>query len=203
MMPEAVRFNTLIEDLRGHGWCQLVDFLPGPLAGRLAAECLRMDRAAMLRPAATGRSAHRSQGVLRGDRTHWFDEQNLSHAQCELWEALDAVRQTLNRELLLGLASLEAHYAIYPPGAAYVRHVDRFSDDDARVVSCVLYLNDGWSADCGGALRLHLDDGAIDILPHSGTLVLFLSAEIEHEVLPATRERLSIAGWFRRRPLQR
>jgi SM-20-related protein len=27
----------------------------------------------------------------------------------------------------------------------------------------------------------------------------FLSERIEHEVLPATRERLSITGWFRRR----
>jgi SM-20-related protein len=29
--------------------------------------------------------------------------------------------------------------------------------------------------------------------------VCFLSERFEHEVLPATRERLSIAGWFRRR----
>ena len=32
-----------------------------------------------------------------------------------------------------------------------------------------------------------------------GTLVAFLSSQFEHEVLPATRERCSLTGWFRRR----
>ena len=35
--------------------------------------------------------------------------------------------------------------------------------------------------------------------PEGGSLVVFLSAELPHEVLPASRERMSIAGWFRRR----
>ena len=30
---------------------------------------------------------------------------------------------------------------------------------------------------------------------------MFLSAEMLHEVLPTLRERLSLAGWFRRRAL--
>jgi SM-20-related protein len=29
----------------------------------------------------------------------------------------------------------------------------------------------------------------------------FMSDRIEHEVRPASRERLSLTGWFRRRPL--
>jgi SM-20-related protein len=48
-------------------------------------------------------------------------------------------------------------------------------------------------------LRLHLHDGPCDIKPRPGCVVLFLSDEVEHEVLPATRDRWSIAGWFRRR----
>ena len=36
----------------------------------------------------------------------------------------------------------------------------------------------------------------IDLLPEGGSLVVFLSAGFEHEVLPATRERMSITGWF-------
>ena len=67
------------------------------------------------------------------------------------------------------------------------------------MLSLVAYLNDDWSVADGGALRLHLDDGAVDIAPLGGTAVCFRS-ELEHEVLPATRERLSIAAWFRRNP---
>ena len=32
-----------------------------------------------------------------------------------------------------------------------------------------------------------------------GSLLVFLSADMPHEVLPATRDRLSLTGWFRRR----
>ena len=99
----------------------------------------------------------------------------------------------------LGAFELEMHYAIYPPGAGYARHRDRFRDDDARVLSCIAYLNDGWRAGDGGALRMHLDGGARDVAPAGGTLVAFLSDRVEHEVLPARRDRIAVSGWFRRR----
>ena len=63
------------------------------------------------------------------------------------------------------------------------------------MLSWVTYLNDDWHAQDGGALRLHLDAGAIDVAPCGGS-ICFLS-ELEHEVLTAQRERLSIAAWFR------
>ena len=92
---------------------------------------------------------------------------------------------------------MEAHYAAYPAGARYAKHRDRFRDSDLRVVSFVTYLNPDWRDEDGGALRLSLAAGEIDIVPRSGS-VCFLS-ELEHEVLPGTRERNSIAGWMRRR----
>jgi SM-20-related protein len=63
----------------------------------------------------------------------------------------------------------------------------------------VLYLNEGWRAEDGGALRLYLPDGPHDVSPCAPTLVAFLSERFEHEVLPARRERLSLTGWFGRR----
>jgi SM-20-related protein len=48
-------------------------------------------------------------------------------------------------------------------------------------------------------LRLYLSDHHLDVYPSGGKLVLFLSADFDHEVLPATRDRFSIACWFRRR----
>ena len=35
------------------------------------------------------------------------------------------------------------------------------------------------------------------VTPSFGTIVVFLSEEFPHEVLPAKRDRYSIAGWFR------
>ena len=47
---------------------------------------------------------------------------------------------------------------------------------------------------------MYLDgDLDYDVLPVGGCLVVFLSGEIPHEVMPATRDRLSLTGWFRRR----
>ena len=132
--------------------------------------------------------------AIRGDDTQWLDGDS-GPAAASFLSSLQALRVSLNRHLFLGLAEEEAHFACYPVGARYQRHRDQFHDSDARVLSLVSYLNDDWRQDEGGALRLYLPQGSIDVLPHAGTSIVFAS-EIEHEVLPATRERLSIAAWF-------
>ena len=140
---------------------------------------------------------------MRGDRILWLDELSADPAQQSLWKAIEALRLALNQGLQLGLFSFEAHYALYPPGASYRRHRDAFRDhgetSDVRVISCALYLNENWTPGDGGALRLYDGDCARDVLPLAGRLVCFLSERFEHEVLPATRERLAVTGWFRRR----
>jgi SM-20-related protein len=139
---------------------------------------------------------------MRGDRILWLDESAATAVETPVWRTVDALRLALNRSLQLGLFSFEAHYALYPAGAAYGRHADRFSrnaESDVRVVSCAMYLNAQWTPDDGGALRIYDGEYVRDVLPVAGTLVCFLSDRFEHEVLPATRERLSLTGWFRRR----
>lgn len=176
-------------------------FLDSALVAALRARLLALDAAGALAPAAVGRAAARhADATVRADRTCWLADEPSDPAEHALHRALDAVRLALNRRLMLGLFSFEVHYALYPPGGGYARHRDRFRDDDARVLSCVLYLNDAWRASDGGALRIHRDGlPPLDVLPHGGTLVAFLSERFDHEVLAASRERLSVTGWFRRR----
>ena len=104
----------------------------------------------------------------------------------------------------------------------YGRHFDRDPDDVSgstcrRKISLLLYLNDEtWDAKRdGGVLRAYLPaeektpkqssdsdgKGSVvssyeDIIPKGGTLVLFDSASVEHEVLPTHRERWAVVGWF-------
>ena len=175
------------------------DFLPSPVVAALAEEARRRDAAGELRPAGIGRGDQRAvRGDIRGDRILWLEENTRVAAEQAALAALEALRGALNRRAYLGLFAFEGHYALYPPGAFYRRHRDRFRDDDARVVSCALYLNATWRDADGGALRIYLDDGARDVPPLGGTLVCFLAERYEHEVLPATRERLALTGWFRR-----
>jgi SM-20-related protein len=124
-------------------------------------------------------------------------------AEQRLLTRLDELRAALNRELMTGLEDFEGHFALYPRGAGYARHFDRLGGTDARAISAALYLNDAWSEEDGGQLRLYTGGGAsVDVLPQGGRLVAFQSDRFEHEVLPARRERMSFTGWFRRRPLE-
>ena len=136
---------------------------------------------------------------IRGDRIGWLDEsRSRRRRNASLLAALEALRGAVNRELMLGLWRFEGHYALYPPGARYARHRDRFRDDDARVLSCVLYLNEaGARTTAARCASPRAGATARDVLPDGGTLVAFLAAEFEHEVLPATRPRLAVTGWFR------
>jgi SM-20-related protein len=196
--PQHLEICAAIE---GRGWAVEAAFLPEPAIAALRAEARRRDAAGEFRVAGIGRGASRvERSDIRGDRILWLEEQARSAAEAPLWDALASLRAALNEVFFLGLDSFESHYAIYPPGAFYRRHRDRFLDDDARVISCVLYLNEDWSVQDGGALRMHLDDGVRDILPAGGTLVCFVAERFEHEVLPSARERLTVTGWFRRGP---
>src|SRR5690606_676284 len=111
----------------------------------------------------------------------------------------------VNRHLFTGLRSFEAHYAIYPAGTRYARHLDQFQGDRNRSISCVFYLNERWTDEDGGQLRLYLpssgggaeNECVVQLLPVAGTLVCFRSDRVPHEVLPSLRERRSVAGWFR------
>lgn len=153
-----------------------------------------------LLPAATGRGIDRQFGDVRGDTTLWLDDPACGPAANALMASLQALREPLNRHLMLGIDEVEAHFAHYPAGAAYAIHRDRFHNDDARVLSAVIYLQPDWRDEDGGQLRLHLPDGPRDIVPRGGSAVFFLSDAVEHEVLPAMRSRFSVAAWFRRRP---
>ena len=99
-------------------------------------------------------------------------------------------------------AQPELKYAYYPCGGRYQRHIDGFNAGSiAREWSFLLYLNEGWSPSDGGYLRVHDLGGSgdhLDIAPEAGTLVLFKSDVVSHEVMPTTARRLAIVGWLHR-----
>ncbi|WP_223488210.1 2OG-Fe(II) oxygenase [Pseudomonas sp. A-RE-19] len=190
----------IVDDLAERGWSQQNIFLPQDLTRALAAECRKRAAEGELAPAAVGRGPFSEiREGIRGDHIQWL-EPGQAEACDRYLGLMDRLREALNRGLFLGLEDFESHFALYPPGAFYLKHVDRFRDDDRRMVSAVIYLNDGWLPAHGGQLRMYLDKGVErDVVPTGGCLVVFLSGEVPHEVLPATRDRLSLTGWFRRR----
>ncbi|MES2257027.1 MAG: 2OG-Fe(II) oxygenase [Pseudomonadota bacterium] len=189
-----------LDNLSTYGWSQQNQFLPQDLTVALAAECRALAAGGVLDFAAVGRGAAQAlRPEIRGDQTLWL-EAGQSDACDRYQQIMETLRVALNRAFFLGLDNYESHFALYAPGASYRRHIDRFRDDDLRTVSAVIYLNPDWLPEQGGVLRLHPQgEPSLDIMPFGSRLVLFLSADMLHEVLPATCERLSLAGWFRRR----
>ncbi len=173
---------------------------------RALRECLqeRRDRGDFA-AARIGRDATlQNNPAVRGDRTCWLSEP-LYPAERDLMAALEQLRAQLNRDLYLGLFELELHYAWYPPGAGYARHVDQPRGSDARRLSLILYLNEAWQAGDGGELTLYGGalaggaDAARQLEPLAGRLVCFLTQGREHAVLAASRDRYSLSGWYRAR----
>ena len=185
-------------DLSQQGWslCRLADTT---LLRTLKDEAQSLWKAAALTPAGIGRAEdHDVVRKIRRDLTHWMD--GSTPAQTAYLAFAEALRREVNYRLMLGLFAFEAHYAVYEPGGFYKRHVDSFRGARNRVLSSVLYLNEDWDTADGGLLRIYAPDSDLllsEVTPEFGTLAVFLSEEIPHEVTPAHRDRFSIAGWHR------
>ncbi len=194
-------FERVADDLALRRWSVQENALPQELVSRLAAACRQLWQRDDLTPAAVGPAGEELViPSIRGDYTRWLDDCPPTEAGAAFLQIMDGLRSTLNRSLFVGLDSFETHYALYPPGAGYRKHLDRFKGNPLRQVSVVAYLNQAWQPGDGGELRLHLDEGAHDVAPRGGTLAVFMSDSIVHEVLAANRDRASLVGWFRRRP---
>lgn len=193
--------DSIIAQLAKRSWAIKPDFLPSSLASQLASEAESCYQSGRLSPAGTGQGLEREvRQEIRGDGIYWLDAQESTPAQRDYLEHMETLRLAINREFQLGLFDLEAHFARYPAGAFYKKHLDVFRADERRTLSVICYLNDNWQTEDGGQLRLYPEnEQTVDVLPQGGTLACFISAGLYHEVLPATRPRLSVTGWFRRR----
>ena len=197
LSPLSVR---IVDDLATQGWSHQTIFIPEDLTTQLAKECRMRAQRGQLELAGIGRGVAKVvHAGIRGDQIQWLEPD--VHPAVDAYLALmEQLRHNINQALFLGLEDFEGHFALYPAGAFYKKHLDRFRDDDRRVVTCVAYLNEQWLPEQGGALRMYLEDGRThDVLPQAGSLIVFMSAQWPHEVLPASRDRLSITGWLRRR----
>jgi len=141
---------------------------------------------------------------IRTDEICWITENSDAGSAWITWAA--SLQSYLNKRLFLGLFSFESHFSHYANGDFYKKHKDAFKGEGNRVLSVVVYLNPNWSSDDGGELIIYppqplgaklIDNGKITVIPNFGTIVVFLSEEFPHEVLPALRDRYAIAGWFR------
>jgi SM-20-related protein len=226
MQNSTVNTAIIIDNLATQGYAIVEDFLPTYVIAQLADEAKARDAHGALQPAKTGLAGQLANAEIRGDSIAWLSEQDDFMPIKLYFSQMHALKNAFNEALFLNLASLETHFAIYQIGAKYGKHLDQFNAGrglQVRQISSILYLNQHWQAADGGELRMYLHEDNLssenlpdnnlpddtlpiekylDIAPIGGRLVLFKSSEFWHEVMPTTRERISLTGWFRARELR-
>jgi SM-20-related protein len=196
--PEDHLFELIASGLETKGYVCLPAALPENIADGLVDQLAQIE-SREFHKAATGRGNDRTRNqFVRRDRIHWIEESDPASIQWLAWA--QRLQAYLNRRLFLGLFSFESHFSHYQSGDFYRKHLDAFKGEANRVLSLVTYLNRGWEPDQGGELVIYSpEDGTelVKVTPMFATLVLFLSEEFSHEVLPTARNRYAVAGWFR------
>ena len=141
---------------------------------------------------------------IRGDFIMWLNESEGNPAERTFFRKINDFADYLNKTCFMGILHKEFHYALYPEGTFYRRHLDTFQNDDRRKLSIVCYLNDqDWKPEYGGELVIYQNINGEEvqktIYPFPGRMVVFESQVLEHEVKPVKTERLSITGWLKTR----
>ena len=139
-------------------------------------------------------------GKIRGDFTYWLDRGRDAGLK-DFWVMVDRCILHFNRYCYLGISGEEFHLAHYPPGGHYSKHLDQFERRNNRMISVVIYLNEGWQQGDGGELQIFRKDGSSFLVePLGGRCVMFKSAEVPHAVLQAHKSRFSLTGWLLHNP---
>ena len=120
----------------------------------------------------------------------------------------EALAAPLLREPRLGMRLIgrtDTLLACFPgkssPGARYNCHYDGGAGD-ARKLTAILYPNEGWQEEDGGALQMY-DGGGFgadgptercwrSVQPRAGRLLLFRSDRVLHKVMPAFATRYAL-----------
>jgi SM-20-related protein len=135
---------------------------------------------------------------MRGDKIYWMDKSHDNTFEQQFLSQVESFIERLNSTCYTGINGYEFHYAVYGQGAGYKRHKDQFKNDSNRKYSLINYLNNNWLEADGGQLLVYQNEVAQKIQPQSQTAVFFKSDEMEHEVVKANRNRMSITGWLKR-----
>ncbi|TXC78699.1 2OG-Fe(II) oxygenase [Luteibaculum oceani] len=167
------------------------------LLSRLRNHLIRLRNAGELRDAGIGNKTNFEVNMeIRSDQIKWINQLECNALEQQFFDAVQDFSNYLNRTCFTGIKNWEFHYANYRKGSFFKRHFDRFKNDNGRKFSIVCYLNKKWVLGNGGELVLHLDKEVV-VEPKFGTVVVFNSALVEHEVKIAHKNRISITGWLK------
>jgi len=199
-------YESIIEDLLQNKYSLVDGFFTTEEVGLLRNALLAKYEEDQFKKSAIGnRTNELIEKTIRGDFILWLNEAEAGIAEQLFFDKINQLVNYLNRTCFMGILHKEFHYAVYPKGTFYKRHLDTFQNDGRRKLSIVCYLNDEtWQEENGGELTIYTSNNGkedtLDLYPFPGRLVIFESQELEHEVkIVQHSKRLSITGWLKTR----
>jgi SM-20-related protein len=198
-------YEQIIQDIGWKKFSIIDDFFSSEIVSHLRQSLLNKHEENRFKKAAIGNRVNELiVKSIRGDHILWIDEMTANTAESLFFNQINDLVSYLNKTCFMGILQKEFHYALYPKGTFYKRHIDTFQNDDRRKLSFVCYLNtEDWKPENGGELVLYLGEKGMEaekiIYPFPGRIVIFESQIIEHEVKPVEIERFSITGWLKTR----
>lgn len=191
-------YEKAIDGILESGYAVCDGFLPDQLVSGLRDTLTEHYREGEFKKAGIGKGMNYQKDLeIRSDKIFWINNQSENPIEMHFLSIVNGFVNYLNRTCFTGIQSYEFHYAVYPKGSFYKRHLDQFNNDPGRQYTMIFYLNDNWKPEDGGQLTLYLKSGEVEILPEAGKMIFFESNKIEHEVKIAHRQRLSVTGWLK------
>lgn len=198
-------YEKIISGLLEDQYCVVEDFFDQEEVNSLRNHLLQKYEEENFKKAAIGNRLNETiEKSVRGDFILWINEKDENEVEKLFFSKINSLVEYLNKTCFLGILQKEFHYAVYPEGTFYKRHLDTFQNDDRRKLSLVCYLNqENWKPENGGELVIYKEvngiEKGINIYPLPGRIVVFESQLLEHEVKPVKIPRLSITGWLKTR----
>lgn len=206
------------DGLAAHGHASSDAHLSEPAARALHRLAEGLADSGQLRPARVGQShAVREDARSRADSIAWLpfaDHPELAPLASSLGELCAAASALVGEPLELPRSAMLARYPARSAG--YTLHRDASELTAHRLVTAILYLNEGWGEDDGGQLVLYPDGGpeggaggtpasaqpsdagSVSVVPAWNRLLAFRS-HLLHRVLPTGRKpRLALTAWLQR-----
>lgn len=170
--------------------------LGSPVVNEVRDHVLQAREAGRLQPGGVGRGRAEHPQV-RSDVTGWFDDEAPA-AVVPLLRRFEELRVEVSEAAYLGLGRFEVQMAVYAAGCGYERHRDALRGRAGRRLTAIYYANPAWTPADGGQLEVFGADGASQrIDPIGDRLVVFLSEQVEHRVLPVTGSpRVAVTAWY-------
>ncbi len=212
--PSAENFQKIFDEIFAQGFILLPNFL----SSFQVEDILKYAHKCPLKPAGVGKNIHMKNSPaanvhpsIRSDEIYWLNlDSDILHFPKSLNDYLafiEALQRALNQECFSGAKFFECHFAKYAEGSAYAKHLDQHRGSNERILTIILYLNQfsPLREECiqngGGEIQIYCREQPQEIFtkipPLSGSLLMFFSGEIYHEVLPTNFERWSLTGWLR------